>query len=162
MSIPEVVREIVTRNRSIYDCMKMDLINYTALAVKIQPEIEKILGNSVNLNTVVVAIKRYADSFEIKEEMKEESVLKNARLAEIEASKSVQVQQIKSAEKSWKDEYLTLIFTAVLVAHFVPQAQEHMLKGWELLSKAPSEFWWVILTIVSGSFGMNIMDKFKK
>ena len=81
MSIPEVVREIITRNRSVYDCMKMDLINYTALAVKIQPEIERILGNSVNLNTVVVAIKRYADSFEIKEEVKEESVLKNARLA---------------------------------------------------------------------------------
>jgi len=81
VSVPEVVREIITRNRSIYDCMKMDLINYTALAVKIQPEIEKILGNSVNLNTVVVAIKRYADSFETKEEVKEESVLKNARLA---------------------------------------------------------------------------------
>ncbi len=81
MSVPEIVREIITRNRSIYDCMKMDLINYTALAVKIQPEIERILGNSVNLNTVVVAIKRYSDSFEIKEEVKEESVLKNARLA---------------------------------------------------------------------------------
>jgi len=81
MSIPELVREIVTRNRSIYDCMKMDLINYTALAVKIQPEIEKILGGTVNLNTIVVAIKRYADSFEIKENIREESVLKNARLA---------------------------------------------------------------------------------
>jgi len=81
VSIPEVVREIITRNRSVYDCMKMDLINYTALAVKIQPEIERILGNPVNLNTVVVAIKRYADSFKIKEEVKEESVLKNARLA---------------------------------------------------------------------------------
>ena len=80
ISVPEVVREIITRNRSIYDCMKMDLINYTALAVKIQSEIEKILGNSVNLNTIVVAIKRYADSFEVKEEIKEESVLKNARL----------------------------------------------------------------------------------
>ena len=81
VSIPEIVREIITRNRSIYDCMKMDLINYTALAVKIQPEIERILGNSVNLNTVVVAIKRYADSFEDKEDITEESVLKNARLA---------------------------------------------------------------------------------
>ena len=81
ISIPEIVREIITRNRSIYDCMKMDLINYTALAVKIQPEIERILGNSVNLNTVVVAIKRYADSFEDKEDITEESVLKNARLA---------------------------------------------------------------------------------
>ena len=80
VSIPDIVREIITRNRSIYDCMKMDLINYTALAIKIQPEIEKILGSSVNLNTIVVAIKRYADSFEIKESVKEESVLKNARL----------------------------------------------------------------------------------
>ena len=59
----------------------MDLINYTALAVKIQPEIEKILGDSVNLNTIVVAIKRYADSFATKEEVKDDYVLKNARLA---------------------------------------------------------------------------------
>jgi len=81
LSVPEIVKEIITRNRSIYDCMKMDLINYTALAVKLQPEIERILGNPVNLNTVVVAIKRFADSFEIKNEVKEESVLKNARLA---------------------------------------------------------------------------------
>ena len=81
ISVPEVVREIITRNRSIYDCMKMDLINYTALAVKIQPEVEKALGNAVNLNTIVVAIKRYADSFDTKDEIKDESVLKNARLA---------------------------------------------------------------------------------
>lgn len=81
ISVPEVVREVITRNRSIYDCMKMDLINYTALAVKIQSEVEKALGNPVNLNTIVVAIKRYADSFEIKDEVKEKSVLKNARLA---------------------------------------------------------------------------------
>ncbi|MEK6944129.1 MAG: ACT domain-containing protein [Thermoproteota archaeon] len=81
LSVPDVVREIVTRNRSIYDCMKMDVINYTALAVKIQPEVERLLGNPINLNTIVVAIKRYADSFEIKEDVKEQSVLKNARLS---------------------------------------------------------------------------------
>ena len=80
MSIPEVTKEIITRNRSIYDCMKMDVINYTALAVKIQPEIERILGNAVNLNTVVVAIKRYADSFAEKQDVRDEPVLKNARL----------------------------------------------------------------------------------
>ncbi|CDI06698.1 conserved hypothetical protein [Candidatus Nitrosotenuis uzonensis] len=81
LSVPEVVREIITRNRSIYDCMKMDVINYTALAVKIQPDVEKQLGNPVNLNTIVVAIKRYADSFVEKEDVKTESVLKNARLS---------------------------------------------------------------------------------
>ncbi len=81
LSVPEVVREIITRNRAIYDCMKMDLINYTALAVKIQPEVEKQLGNPVNLNTIVVAIKRYADSFEEKEEVQDDSFLKNAKLS---------------------------------------------------------------------------------
>jgi len=81
ISVPEVVREIITRNRSIFDCMKMDLINYTALAVKIQSDVERILGNSVNLNTIVVAIKRFADSLDLKDEVEEQSVLKNARLA---------------------------------------------------------------------------------
>ncbi len=80
-SVPEVIREIITKNRSIHDCMKMDLINYTALAVKIQPAVEKYLGTSVNLNTIVVAIKRYSDSFEQKDDVKNESVLKNARLS---------------------------------------------------------------------------------
>ena len=81
MSVPDAVRETITRNRSIYDCMKMDVINYTALAIKIQPDIERQVGNPVNLNTIVVAIKRYADSFAEKDEIKSESVLKNARLS---------------------------------------------------------------------------------
>ncbi|MCH7758044.1 MAG: ACT domain-containing protein [Thaumarchaeota archaeon] len=81
ISVPEVVREIITRNRSIFDCMKMDLINYTALAVKIQPDVERVLGHSVNLNTVVVAIKRFGDSLDLKDEVEEQPVLKNARLA---------------------------------------------------------------------------------
>ena len=80
VSVPGAVREIITRNRSIYDCIKMDLINYTALAVKIQKEVEAQVGGQVNLNTIVVAIKRYADSFE-KKEVQSEPVLKNARLS---------------------------------------------------------------------------------
>ena len=81
VSVPDVVREIITRNRSIYECMKMDVINYTALAVKIQPDVEKQLGTTANLNTIVVAIKRYADSFDEKEDISDEPVLKNARLS---------------------------------------------------------------------------------
>ena len=81
ISVPDAVREIITRNRSIYDCVKMDLINYTALAVKIQKDVETHVGGPVNLNTIVVAIKRFADSFEKKDEVQNESVLKNARLS---------------------------------------------------------------------------------
>jgi hypothetical protein len=61
--------------------MKMDVINYTALAVKIQPDVERQIGNPVNLNTIVVAIKRYSDTFVEKDDLKSESILKNARLS---------------------------------------------------------------------------------
>jgi len=81
VSVPDAVREIITRNRSIYDCIKMDLLNYTAVAVKIQKEVEAQVGGPVNLNTIVVAIKRYADSFEKKDDVQNEPVLKNARLS---------------------------------------------------------------------------------
>src|SRR3989304_10162730 len=81
ISVPDAVREIITRNRSIYDCVKMDLVNYTALAVKIQKDVEAHVGVPVNLNTIVVAIKRFADSFEEKDEVLNEPVLKNARLS---------------------------------------------------------------------------------
>ena len=81
LSIPDAVREIITRNRSIYDCIKMDLVNYTSLAIKIQKEVESMVGGPVNINTVVVAIKRYADSFEKKDELQAEPVLKNARVS---------------------------------------------------------------------------------
>ena len=81
LSVPDAVREIITRNRSIYDCIKMGLINYTSLAEKLQKEVESLVGGPVNPNTIVVAIKRYADSFEKKDEMQNETVLKNARLS---------------------------------------------------------------------------------
>ena len=45
------------------------------------PELHWSLGNSINFNTIVVAIKRFADSLEVKEEVEEQLVLKNARLA---------------------------------------------------------------------------------
>ena len=84
ISVPDAVRDIITKNRSIYDCIKMDLINYTALAVKIQRDVAAQIGGSVNLNTIVVAIKRFADSFEKKDEVQQEPVLKNARLSLID------------------------------------------------------------------------------
>ena len=100
--VPEVVREIITRNRSIYECMKMDIINYTALAVKIQSDVEKTLGNSVNLNTIVVAIKRYADSFDVSEKISEEPVLKNARLSLTDGIMGIQWNMVDAGDEMAK------------------------------------------------------------
>ena len=102
VSMPEVVREIITRNRSIYDCMKMDVINFTALAVKIQPDVEKTMGGPVNLNTIVVAIKRYADSFETTNEMIDEPVLKDARLTLTDGIMGIQWNMVDAGDEMTK------------------------------------------------------------
>ena len=102
VSMPEVVREIITRNRSIYDCMKMDVINFTALAVKIQADVEKTMGGPVNLNTLVVAIKRYADSFETTNEMIDEPVLKDARLTLTDGIMGIQWNMVDAGDEMTK------------------------------------------------------------
>jgi hypothetical protein len=89
-------------------------------------------------------------------------VKKIERVAELDAMKTVQVSQVEASERSWKDEWLTLTFTGILVAHFFPQTRDYMVAGWEILKSAPDMFWWIVLAIVSGSFGINVMDKFKK
>ena len=102
VSMPEVVREIITRNRSIYDCMKMDVINFTALAVKIQPDVEKTMGGPVHLNTIVVAIKRYADSFEATNEMIDDPVLKDARLTLTDGIMGIQWNMVDAGDEMTK------------------------------------------------------------
>ena len=102
VSMPEVVREIITRNRSIYDCMKMDVINFTALAVKIQPDVEKTMGGPVHLNTIVVAIKRYADSFETTNEMIDDPVLKDARLTLTDGIMGIQWNMVDAGDEMTK------------------------------------------------------------
>ena len=61
-SVQEAVRRVLASNRSVYDCLRMGLINYTALAARIRPEVERLAGGQVNPNTIVVAVKRYADA----------------------------------------------------------------------------------------------------
>lgn len=79
---------------------------------------------------------------------------------EIEAVKTVSVEQIRQQENSFKDEWLVVVFSLVFMAHFVPQFQETMLRGWEILEFASDYFWIIILTIVGASFGVNTVKKF--
>lgn len=81
VSIHDAVREVITHNRSMHDCIKMGIANYTAIAAKILPDIERYIGAPANLNTIVVAVKRYADSFEHKEDPMEMNVLRGTKLS---------------------------------------------------------------------------------
>ena len=80
---------------------------------------------------------------------------------EIEAVKTVSVEQIKQQEHSWKDEWITVIFTLLFVGHFIPDFQPHFDRAWQILSSANDYFWIIILTIVGGSFGSKLLPKKK-
>ena len=84
------------------------------------------------------------------------------RAAEIEAAKTISVEQIKQQENSFKDEWLVIFFTVLMACHFIPYTQDTMQRGWEILKFADPMFWYIILTIVGASFGVTTMNKIGK
>lgn len=61
VSVPQAVKEIVTSNDLYLKAIKSGIANYTAIANKIQRDVEQSTGTKVNVGTIVVAIKRFAD-----------------------------------------------------------------------------------------------------
>ena len=80
---------------------------------------------------------------------------------EIEAAKTVDVANIKASSNSWRDELLTILISGILLCCFLPQTQPTMIKGFEIMQQAPKEFWWAVLIVFSGSFGINSINKFR-
>ena len=83
------------------------------------------------------------------------------RAREIEASKTIAVENIKASSNSWRDEILTILISGILLCCFLPQTQPTMVKGFEIMQQAPQEFWWAVLIVFSGSFGINSINKFR-
>ena len=81
---------------------------------------------------------------------------------EIEAVKTVSVEQIRQQQHSIKDEILTLLISGIFIFTFLPFSQPYMTKGFEILKSAPTEFWWAVLIVFSGSFGMSTLKNIKK
>ena len=84
------------------------------------------------------------------------------RAREIEADKSVSIEQIRQQETSIKDELLTILICLIFIFTFIPYTQPTMVTGFEILKSAPTEFWWAVLIVFSGSFGMSTLKNIKK
>ena len=83
------------------------------------------------------------------------------RVREIEAAKTVSVENIRASSSSFRDELLTIIISAILICCFLPYTQPSMIRGFEIMQQAPTEFWWAVLIVFSGSFGINSINKFR-
>ena len=56
------MKQIISSNTLFFQALSSGIANYTALAQKIKPQVEKLTKSEVNINTLVVAVKRFADS----------------------------------------------------------------------------------------------------
>lgn len=83
VSVPDAVREIISGNTVYLQSLQIGIANYTALAERIKLDVEKIIGSKVSLNTIVVAIKRFADTMEQQQNNKPTSTssFKGARMS---------------------------------------------------------------------------------
>ena len=110
----------------------------------------KLLSNPI---TKIIADKTIGA---IQHKMEKDKIV---RAKEIEAEQNVSIEQIRSGKNSIKDEILTVKIALIFVCLFIPQTQPYMEKGFEILKNAPTEFWWAVLIVYSGSFGLSTVSK---
>ena len=77
VSVPQAIKEILSSNNLYRQALLCGIANYTALAQKIKPDVEKLTASEVNIGTIVVAIKRLVDRLQEEEEIQHESDLKH-------------------------------------------------------------------------------------
>jgi hypothetical protein len=63
-SVSKAIKDILFSNSIYLNSLKLGIANYTALAIKIKPEVDRMIGSKVNINTIVVSIKRIADALQ--------------------------------------------------------------------------------------------------
>ena len=74
-SVPQAIKTILASNELYLQALVTKIANYTALAQRIKPEIEMITGSEVQIGTIVVAIKRFADTLVKEQQQKDKSIL---------------------------------------------------------------------------------------
>ncbi|MGI9010917.1 MAG: hypothetical protein ACR2F1_07000 [Nitrososphaeraceae archaeon] len=68
-SVSRAIKDILFSNSIYINSLKLGIANYTALAIKIKPQVDKMIGSEVNINTIVVSIKRLADALQQNQEL---------------------------------------------------------------------------------------------
>ena len=70
---------------------------------------------------------------------------------------------MNNTDRSWKDEYLTIVLSIPLIMCFVPGAEELVKNGFARLSEVPDWYKASFAVVVSASFGVrNLMKLWKR
>tara|TARA_Y100001972_G_scaffold85104_1_gene103640 strand:+ start:91 stop:471 length:381 start_codon:yes stop_codon:yes gene_type:complete len=121
-----------------------------------------LLGPVVDI--VSTSVKGFVDTKKAKAEQKVTEIKAKTELMQqqIKGESDWDIEAIKNTEGSWKDEYLTIIFSIPLLLCFLPFTVEYVERGFEALSKTPDWYKYTLGVIVSASFGIKGASKFFK
>jgi len=70
------------------------------------------------------------------------------------------LEMAKGSQSSWKDEWLTVLFSIPLVMAFVPGMEEIVANGFQQLEQMPEWYQYSLGVIVAASFGVRSATKF--
>ena len=65
------------------------------------------------------------------------------------------LEMAKGSQSSWKDEWLTVLFSIPLVMAFIPGMEEVVANGFEQLNAMPEWYQYSLGVIVAASFGVR-------
>ena len=121
-----------------------------------------LLGPVVDI--VGTSIKGFVDTKKAKAEQKVTEIKAKTSLMEKQIKGEVDwdLEAIKGSQGSWKDEYLTIIFSIPLLLCFLPFTVEYVERGFAALSQTPDWYKYTLGVIVSASFGIKGATKFFK
>ena len=66
----------------------------------------------------------------------------------------------KGSQSSWKDEWLTILFSIPLILAFIPGMEEVVKNGFAQLQSMPEWYQYSLGVIVAASFGVRSATKF--
>ena len=70
------------------------------------------------------------------------------------------LEMAKGSQSSWKDEWLTILFSIPLILAFVPGMEEVFANGFAQLNAMPEWYQYSLGVIVAASFGVRSATKF--
>ena len=70
------------------------------------------------------------------------------------------LEAIKGASSSWKDEWLVILFSVPLILAFIPGMEGVVARGFEQLEAMPEWYQYSLGVIVAASFGVRSATKF--
>ena len=70
------------------------------------------------------------------------------------------LKMAKGSQSSWKDEWLTVLFSIPLVMAFIPGMEEVVANGFARLNEMPEWYQYSLGVIVAASFGVRSASKF--